>query len=568
MSSLPTGSVTLLFTDIEGSTRLLQQSADRYSEMLAEHRRAIRTAVAAHRGVEVDTQGDAFLMAFSQARDAAAAAVDAQRSLAGGPIRVRMGIHTGQPALGDNGYIGIDVHRGARICAAGHGGQVLLSDATRRCIEGEIELRDLGEHRLKDMDRPEWLFQLCADGLVTEFPPLRSLNNSNLPSWPSSFVGRERELSELGALLSRDETRLITLTGPGGTGKTRLAIAAAATVVGRFKNGVFLVELASISDPERVFTTIAQTLGARSAANESPLQTLRRHLDGKSTLLALDNFEQVLPAADGVARLLESTPGLRVLVTSRERLRIQGEHEFAVPPMNAGEAYDLFVQRATAILPDFDAAIDRVSVQAICTRLDGLPLAIELAAARVKMLSASDMLKRLEHRLATLTQGPRDLPQRQQTLRSTIDWSFGLLDTTEQQAFARLSVFVGGCPQSAAEAVCDVSFDVLASLVDKSLLRLVPSDHGERRFAMLETIREYGGEVLRSSGGSDRTRGRHAAYFAKFARAAQTGDPARGALHDESTGAMNINAFYGRADEATLLDLLSLERDNLVSALE
>src|SRR5438132_6690838 len=304
MAALPTGVVTRLFTEIEGSTRALQELGDRYPQVLVEHRRTLRGSVTQHGGVEVDTQGDAFFIAFANASDAVAAAHDAQRALAASPVRVRMGIHTGEPSVTPEGYVGIDVHRGARICAASHGGQIVLSKATRDLLGPEVEVRDLGEHRLKDLQTPEWLYQVLAPDLEPRFPPLRSLSNTNLPAEASTFIGRRRELDDLSALMGRPEVRLVTLTGAGGTGKTRLALRLAAEFVEQFKNGVFFVSLAALRDSGRVLATIAQTLGAKEAASELPIDALRRHLEGKQTLLVLDNFEQLVAAAGDVSRLL------------------------------------------------------------------------------------------------------------------------------------------------------------------------------------------------------------------------------------------------------------------------
>lgn len=562
MRELPSGTVTFLFTDIEGSTRLLHELGDRYAEVLSEHRRLLRAAFTAHGGVEVDTQGDAFFVAFRRAADAVAAATDGQRGTASGTVRVRMGIHTGQPALREGGYVGIDVHRGARICAAGHGGQVLLSADTRRALGPDAQLRDLGEHRLKDLPAPEWLFQLLASELEARFPPLRSLNNTNLPVSSSSLIGRERELGEIGALLVRDEVRLVTLTGSGGTGKTRLAVSAAASLVERFKNGVFLVELASVVESTQVLPTIARALGARESGDD-PLETLRRALEGKATLLVLDNLEQVIDAAPDIAQLIGVTADLKVLATSRERLRITGEHEYAVEPLHEDKAVELFDMRARALMPAFRLDAEREHVVAICRRLDGLPLAVELAAARVKLLGTKAMLTRLEQHLPVFGVGLRDLPQRQQTLRATIDWSYALLDTEDQQLFARLSTFVGGFTTSAAEDVCGASIDQLASLLDKSLLRQRDSG-GRPRFTMFETIREYAAERLQTTGAADEWRDRHARYHAGLAEAARDET-----LAGEQTTAEDAatSAFFGGTNESPALDGLARERDNLTAAL-
>ncbi|MDX6599013.1 MAG: hypothetical protein QOE87_2900, partial [Gaiellales bacterium] len=521
MVDLPSGTVTLLFTDIEGSTRLLHELGDRYVEVLADHRRALRAAVAEHHGVEVDTQGDAFFIAFANAPDAVAAARAAQLTLAASPVRVRMGIHTGTPAVTPEGYVGVDVHRGARICAAGHGGQILISKTTRDSLTEISELRDLGEHRLKDLQSPEWLFQVLAPDLEPRFPPLRSLSNTNLPADASKFIGRRRELAEMSEVLGREEVRLLTLTGAGGSGKTRLSIRLAAEFVEHFKNGVFLVSLAPVSDPARVLGAIAQTLGAKGASTEAPADTLRRHLEGKQVLLVLDNFEHLLAAASDVSLLLASAPQLKVIVTSRERLRLAGEHEFAVPPLPMDDAVTLFDVRARAAKPSFRVELDRAPVLAICRRLDGLPLAVELAAARVKVLGPQALLARLEQRLPVLTGGPRDMPHRQRTLRATIDWSYKLLQATEQDLFTRLAVFVGGFTPEAAEAVTGASLDDLAALLDQSLLRSDDGPDGGRRFSMFETIREYAVELLGANKDLETLRGRHAEYIATLAEFAQ-----------------------------------------------
>ena len=494
MTRLPTGTVTFLFTDIEGSTKLLRDLGDHYAKVLADHRSALRAAFAQHGGVEVDTQGDAFFVAFARPSDAVAAAASAQRSLEASPVRVRMGIHTGQPTCTDEGYVGIDVHRAARICAAGHGGQVLVSRATRVLLEPANELRDLGEHRLKDLAEPEWLFQLILADRTEQFPPLRSLSNTNLPAEASSLIGRQRELLELRALLRREDVRLVTLTGVGGTGKTRLALRVAASLVEDFRNGVFLVALASLSDPDLVLGTVAQTLGVKESAGETLAQRLRRWLEGKSVLLVFDNFEHLIVAGPDVGHLLGFAPQLKVLVTSRERLRLVGEHEYPIAPLPEDDAVALFDERARAVEPGFLLSAQRGSVERICRGLDGLPLAVELAAVRVKALSTDELLSRLERRLPLLVGGSRDLPERQQTLQATIDWSFELLDERERRVFVRLGVFAGGCTFEAATAICEAELDQITSLLDKSLLRR----EGDR-YLMLETIREYALQRLNES---------------------------------------------------------------------
>lgn len=485
MRDLPSGTVTFLFTDIEGSTRLIDELGEEgYVEALAEHRKRLRNAFAAHAGVEVDTQGDAFLYAFSGAEQAVAAAVDGQKVLASGPVKVRMGLHTGEPRLTGEGYAGHELHRAARIAAAGHGGQVVLSAATRAFFEGEVS--DLGEHRLKDFAEPIALFQLGSE----RFPPLKTISNTNLPRPASSFVGRERERQEVAELL-QNGARLVTLSGPGGSGKTRLAIEAASGLVDAFNAGVFWVPLATIRDAALVTETIAETLGAHD--------DLQEHIGEREMLLLIDNLEQVIEAAPELAALLEACPKLRVLCTSRERLRVRGEVEYAVPPLSEPEAVSLFCHRSQLAADD--------AIATLCLRLDCLPLAIELAAARTSVLSPHQILERLAKRL-DLLKGGRDAEARQQTLRAAIVWSYELLNGEEQRLFAYLAVFRGGCSLEAAEEVAEADLDTLQSLVDKSLLR-----HSNERFWMLETIREFGLERLEASGEAEDVRRRHADHF-------------------------------------------------------
>ena len=475
---LPSGTVTFLFTDIEGSTRLLNSlGVERYAEALAEHRRILRDAFAAHGGVEVDTQGDAFFVAFPTAPGALAAADQARDALADGPITVRIGLHTGTPHLTDEGYVGSDVHRAARIAAAGHGGQILVSAATATLVDA-TSLRDLGLHRLKDLTAAERIYQLGD----TEHPPLKTLHQTNLPVPATPFLGREAELAELATLIARDDVRLVTLTGPGGTGKTRLALHAAAAAAEAFPGGVWWVALAPLRDPTLVLESAATALGAS--------RDLAEHIGDTRLLLLFDNFEHLTAAAADLAPLLATCPNLTVLVTSREPLHLAGEHEYAVDPLAPNEAVELFLARALAARRDFVA---NGEVTQICERLDYLPLAIELAAARVKVLSPGALSERLEQRLPLLAGGARDLPERQRTLRATIEWSHELLTPDEQRLFARLAVFRGGCTLEAAETVADADLDILSSLVDKSLVR-VRADSG--RFWMLETIREFAAERL------------------------------------------------------------------------
>ena len=500
---LPAGTVTFLFTDVEGSTRHLQEHGAAWAELLEEHRRVIRGACGRHDGVEVDTQGDAFFVAFSRAGDAAAAASEAQSELERGPIRVRMGIHTGEPLVTAEGYVGMDVHRAARIAASAHGGQIVVSETTRRLLEASAPVHDLGEHRLKDLVGAERLFQL-GDG---EFPPLRTLDATNLPVVSIPLVGREPELAELASLLPH-ETRLLTVTGSGGTGKTRLALQVAADLVGTLRDGVFWVPLAGLADPELLPSEIAQTIGAPD--------DLTGFLRGRELLLLLDNFEHLLAGAPAVSAVLAACPEVRMLVTSRAPLRVAGEHEYRLEPLPQAQAAALFVDRARAV--GREVAADE-TVQEICRRLDGLPLAVELAAARTKLLSPERLLERLDSALSVLTSGARDAPERQRTLRATIAWSYDLLDPPVRALFARLSVFAGSFPLAAAEELCAAELDDLGALVDYSLLKPV----GDDRFFMLETIREYAVEKLGEGEEEEPLRRRHAAFFTSLAERAYRG---------------------------------------------
>jgi predicted ATPase/class 3 adenylate cyclase/Tfp pilus assembly protein PilF len=540
MRRLPSGTVTLFFSDIEGSTKLLHEvGQERYDELLGEHRRILREAFAAHGGHELRTEGDSFFAAFERAGDAVAAASQAQSALAGGPLRVRMGLHTGEPlrVAHEDGYVGIDVHRGARIAGTAHGGQILLSQATRELIDAELEVKDLGRHRLKDIAEPERLYQLGA----ASFPALKSFNQTNLPTQPTPFVGRERELEELKALLGRSDVRLLTLTGTGGSGKTRLALRAAGDLAENVADGVWLVPLAAVRDASLVLPTIAQTLGVKE-----PL-ALGEHLREKSLMLVLDNFEHLLDAAAATTALLHEAGGVQILATSRAPLRVAGEHEYPVPPLADGEAVALFVARAKAVKPSFEPD---GTVAEICHRLDNLPLALELAAARVKLLSLPALLTKLDQRLSLLTGGARDVPDRQQTLRATIDWSHDLLGAEERRLFAWLSVFVGGCGLEAAESVCRADLDSLQALVDMNLLR-----QEEDRFDMLRTIREYGRERLRESGDEERVRRAHAEHYlesAVRAGALLAGPEELAAIESIDSELNNLRAmmrFYGDRGE-------------------
>jgi predicted ATPase/class 3 adenylate cyclase len=486
MRELPSGTVTFLFTDVEGSTRLLNEVGDVYAELLADHRQRLREVFAEHGGVEVDTQGDAFFVAFPRARDALAAATEAQQALGDGPIRVRIGLHTGEPLLTEEGYVGLDVHRAARIAGAGHGGQTLVSQSTRDLV-GTAELRDLGRHRLKDLTAPERIYQLGDES----FPPLKTLDRTNLPVTATPLVGRRSELAELVDLL-RDGSRLVTVTGAGGSGKTRLALQVAAELAEDFGDGVFFVPLAPVQDAALVSSTIVQSAGVRAVEDLHQLDVL----------LVLDNLEHLLPAATELSSLLSVAPNVRLLATSRVRLNVSAELEYPLEPFPDAEAVEFFVERARAVKRDVrgDAA-----VKEICHRLDGLPLALELAASRVKVLDPPMLLERLGQRLPVLTGGGRDVPERQQTLRATIEWSYQLLEERLQAALRRLAVFAGSFSLDAAEQVAQVELEEIAALVDWSLLKPI----GDGRFLMLETIREYARELLEQTDEAAEVRSRH-----------------------------------------------------------
>jgi predicted ATPase/class 3 adenylate cyclase len=555
VASPPTGTVTFLFTDIEGSTKLWEGDAEAMQEALARHDDILHGVVKEHDGYVFKTVGDACCCAFSRATNALEASLEAQRALLTkegwpketGPLRVRMALHAGTTEERDGDYFGPPVNRVARLLSAAHGGQILLSLATQELVRDQlppdVELRDLGERRLKDLFGPERVFQLVAPGLPTEFPPLRTLEGhpNNLPLQPTPLVGRESEIEEVVERLGSEEVRLLTLTGPGGTGKTRLALQVGADLLEEFDDGVFFVSLAAITDPELVPSTIAGSLGLRESGGQSLTETLEGYLHHKHPLLILDNFEQVLEGALVVGELLGTCPELKVLATSRIPLRLYGEQEYPVPPLDLPdlvrlpplerltqyEAVRLFLERAKAVKPDFEVTNDNASAVAeICVHLDGLPLAIELAAARTKLLPPQALLSRLGNRLKLLKGGATNLPARQQTLRATIDWSYELLDEDEKPLFGRLSVFAGGSTLEAIEEICDPQgeldmLEVVGSLLEKSLLRRDEGAGGESRFVMLETIQEYAHEKLEESGEAEETRRRHAEHYLALAETAE-----------------------------------------------
>ncbi|MDP9274615.1 MAG: tetratricopeptide repeat protein [Chloroflexota bacterium] len=546
----PMGTITMLFTDIEGSTTGIQElGSDRWEGVLEVHAKILRAALAANAGIEVRTEGDAFFAVFTSAAAAIAAAAAAQRELqnAGWPhgaaVRVRMGLHTGEarPATAAAGadYVGFEVHRAARIAAAGHGGQVLVSDTTRALVHDQlgegIELRDLGEHRFKDLERPQRVYQLLVDGLPDDFPPLRSLDATpnNLPTQITSFVGREPEIAKALGLLHAG--RLLTLTGSGGTGKTRLALQVTASALERFSAGAWLVELAPVTDPAGVAAAVAATLHVSERAGHDRLATISESLRSQELLLVLDNCEHLIESCAQLAdALLRSCPRLKVIATSREGLNVPGETLMPVPSLRLPEpgalpplaelreyeAIRLFIDRAAAFQPGFELMPENAEdLVRICRRLDGIPLALELAAARVRALSLAQVAQRLDDRFRLLTGGGRTVVARQQTLRALIDWSYDLLRPAERTLLARLAVFARGWNLEAAEEICagdglerDDILDLLAHLVDKSLV-VKQERAGSARYALLETIREYARDKLVESGEAPIIRKRHFDHF-------------------------------------------------------
>ncbi len=558
MSSLPSGTVTFLFTDIEGSTQLLQRMGKEYATILEDQRILLRTAFAKYGGVEIDTQGDSFFVVFPQANQAIQAAAQAQNAMAahswpeGGSVRVRMGLHSGEPWIGPTGYVGLDVHRAARICAAGHGGQVLISEATRILVEQSLpeglSLHSLGEHRLKDLQRPEKITQLVMDGLPAEFPPLRSLTNlpNNLPIQLTGFIGRRDEIGMVRELVGRE--RLVTLVGAGGSGKTRLAVQAAADLLEDFPDGIWFVDLAPLSDPAFVPQAVAGVLKLQEQSGHTIQDVLIEYLQTHGVLLILDNCEHLVEACARLAEiLLQNCPRLRIMATSREALGLAGEHLLTVPTLTlpaqqilegkpveflpilrGSEAVQLFEERAVAVLPTFRLKeSNALLVARICQRLDGIPLAIELVAARMRVLDLEQILARLDDRFRLLIGGSRTALPRQKTLQALVEWSYDLLSEPEKMLFCRLAVFSGSWSLEATEQVCQGEgierseiLDLLAHLVDKSLVLAEPGEMG-KRYRMLETIRQFAREQALRSGEDAAVRHRHLDFFLTFVQSSR-----------------------------------------------
>lgn len=580
-SGLPSGMIALLFTDIVGSSTQWEQHPKAMEQALARHDAVLHQAIDAYGGQIFKMVGDACHAVFTTVPAALEAALAAQRALLAEPwgpidLRVRMAIHVGAPQQRDGDYFGPPLNRAARLRDVGHGGQLLLSLSAHELLHDTlppgVSLIDLGEHQLRDLGRPERIFQAAAPDLPTTFPPLSSLQRyrHNLPSQATALIGREDELEVVASTLRDPSTRLLTLTGPGGIGKTRLALQAASALLDEFADGVWFVGLAPITDPGLVLPTIAYILGVREQSGQVLMTLLQNYLREKAVLLVLDNVEQVRAAAPEIAALLAAAPESKVLATSREPLHLYGEREYAVPALSLParrplpplerltqyEAVRLFIERATAVRPELLVNVDTAPIIAeICHRLDGLPLAIELAAARSKVFAPQAILSRLDRRLATLTGGARDLPARQQTLRGAIDWSYQLLDAIEQECFARLGVFAGGCTLASAAAVFAAGGDVLldaetglSSLLDKSLVQQRAGDGTEPRFVLLETIREYAQERLAAADAEPAVRHAHAVYYRDLA--AQAAEGLRG------------------PDEFAWVATLDREHDNLRAALE
>ncbi len=575
MRELPTGTVTLLFSDIQGSTALLRRLGEHYGEALSAQRSLMRTAISDSHGREMGTEGDSFYVVFESAADAVECSLAAQRALAahrwpdGVAVRVRMGMHSGEPAQHEDGYVGIDVHRAARIAAAAHGGQVVLSDATRILVQSRlpagVSLVDLGWHRLKDIEAPERIYQLAGPGLAHQFPPLKSLGaQTRLPVPPTPLVGREADIDQLRDTILRPGVRLVTLTGTGGVGKTRLALAAAVSLGDEYEHNIYFVALATVYDSEIMWKAIAEDLNV--SGDQGPQNAVTEYLGDLRALLVVDNLEQLAGAAGVVGALLADAPRLVVLATSRRPLHLQSEYELPVPPLAlpaghdaagvaASGAVQLFVQQASMVRPGFAVTpANAADIAAICRRLDGLPLAIELAAARVRLLSPRAILSRLGDSLV-LAASDVGRPSRQQTLRATIAWSYDLLSKQAADMLSRAGVFCGGTDLEALAAVAVPAdgiavadpLHLVAELQDVSLVTVTEGADGEPRVSMLETIREFALDRLRQAGHLDDTRRLHAEYYAGVAERAQ-------------------RELFGPAQLASL-DRLEAEHDDLRAAL-
>ena len=578
MSPLPSGTVTFLFTDIEGSTKLAQQYPDAMPTLLARHHEILKQVIRAQKGYIFQNEGDSLAVAFHSALDALNAAANAQQLLQSeawtpAPIKVRMGLHTGTAQLNElsaptiyTGYTALATT--ARIMSAGHGGQVLLSGATYALVHNALpanaELMDLGEKRLKDLLQPEHLYQLNTTGLPTSFPALKTLDVSltNLPTQLSTFIGREKEVEQIKKRLEKN--RLVTLTGSGGVGKTRLSIQVASELLDSYSNGVWISELAAITDPALIAKTLCAALGVELHGNMPPEDILTSYLHSKRLLLVVDNCEHLIEACAQLCEaLLHACPNLRIIASSREALGIDGENAYRVPSLSLpnlkdglstieqSEAVKLFVERATATLPQFKITEANASAVAqICQRLDGIALAIELAASRVKLLKVEQISARLNDVFRLLTGGSRTALPRQQTLRALIDWSYNLLSAEEQTTLRRLSIFMGGWTLEAAEYVCDNPnmLDLSTHLVDKSLVS-VDLEHGdEPRYYLLETIRQYAREKLAEQGESESIRNRHMEYFCGLVE--------------------RVEPRLRGPDQVALLEDLETDLDNLRAALE
>jgi predicted ATPase/class 3 adenylate cyclase len=575
------GTVTLAFTDIEGSTGLLQTLGDRYGAVLAEHHRIVREAFMRHGGIERGSAGDGLYFVFPAARGAVQAAVDAQQAVAdhawpdGVAVRDRMGLHTGEPLDAAEGFVGLDVHRAARICGAGHGGQILISQSTHALVVDELpaplRLVDLGVHRLRSLDAPQRLFQVSGPGLPSDFPPPRTTEapRNNLRLEVTSFVGREREIEQAARIL--EGSSLLTLTGPGGVGKTRMGLRLARQLLDQFEDGVWVVELGALTDPDFVLPSVVKVLGLSEPVGRSLLSTIVDHLKGKRLLILLDDCDPVLAASAELAEALIGTcPAIRVVVTSREALGVAGEAILPIASLGTPEvrptvspsdleavdACRLFVERANAVQPGFTVTERNArSVVQICRRLDGIPLALELAAARVRTLPVEQIASRLDDRFRLLSGGSRAAVARHQTLRATMDWSYDLLTEPERAILRRLSVFAGGATLEAVESVCagdavdamDV-LDLLGRLVEKSLVVTDPAS-AEARFGLLETVREYARSRLVEGDEADPTLRRHRDWYV--------------ALVDQAS-----SAFFAGPEPADWLRRLDREHDDLRAALE